>query len=402
MLTRRGRLVIWSSIVLLVAGRILGVTELFAVAAAGLAAVAVAVARVRTPNVRAGLQARVSPAVLSVGDPARLELSVENAGMAPIPAGRLRLLSKGGGGLSADVPRLAPGDLASVALRVPSRRRGRHEVAGFDAVLVDDLGLARRRLSGIAAFRYGVRPLAESLPGTLPSGEGGAELETTRSAAERLRSGSSLLRPYVPGDELRRVHWPTTARVGDLMVREGGDVEQDASFGITVVLSPLVPSAAAPEWRDGAFEDAVRFSASLLTSAEREGSFRLVVPGRADLGEGFGPRHLDGALELLTDVHHDQAAGEVTAGLSSLGVSADARAVIFVGACGDRSQVSQVFGEDPWQRQDARAAVVAVVCAGAPDSAIELLAPRRLLVRAPLGASLEELWTGSTSVLVYA
>ena len=36
--------------------------------------------------------------------------------------------------------------------------------------------------------------------------------ESTRSAAERLVTGSSMLRRYAQGDDLRRVHWRTTAR----------------------------------------------------------------------------------------------------------------------------------------------------------------------------------------------
>ncbi len=241
MLTRRGRVALVLALALLIAGRILGVTELFGLAAAAAAVVGLGIARVRAPRLRVSLSAQVAPPVISAGDLAALEVAIENSGTVPTPAGRLQLVPAGGGeGPLIEVPRLVPGERATVSLRLPTERRGRHEVTGFDAVLVDAVGTARRRVTGLGATRFGVRPVVEALSAALPAGGGGAELETTRSSAERLRSGASLLRPYMAGDDLRRVHWPTTARIGDIMVSRAAIA--------TGRRRPGSPSSCPPTW----------------------------------------------------------------------------------------------------------------------------------------------------------
>ena len=76
------------------------------------------------------------------------------------------------------------------------------------------------------------------------------------------------LREYVVGDELRRVHWRTSAKVGELMVRE----QLDTSLPRLVVL--LDDRAAAhPARGDGVaetFESACEAAASIVAAAVRE------------------------------------------------------------------------------------------------------------------------------------
>lgn len=399
MLTRRGRSVLGLAVVLLVAGRILGVTELFGLAVAAAVVAFVGIARVRAPQLRVQLSARAVPQVIAVGETALLELSIDNTGSVPTPGGRLQLVPLGHGPV-VEVPRLVPGERATISLRLPSDRRGRHEVAGFDAVIVDALGTARRRLTGTGPSRYGVRPPVETLPGALPTGEAGAGLETTRSSADRLASGASLLRGYLDGDDLRRIHWPTTARVGDLMVREGGDRQLDVRSGITVVLSGHVIGDKGRGVDEEPFEDAVRFAASLVGAAEREGTFRLVVPGSVDSGEGGGSWHLEGALEALTDLQ----AVELVSGRDLVAPSPPAaalvdQAVLFVAACERPESVAELFGASPFDLGRAASGVV-VVCAGCPRSGIEVLGRGRLLVRVSPGGSIAELWSAGEPGMV--
>jgi len=401
-LTRRGRAALVLSVALLVAGRILGVTELFGVAATAAAAVALGAAMVRSPRLRVALSATVAPPVISIGDRASLEIVIENSGSVPTPGGRLQLVPAGGGdGPLVEVPRIVPGERATVSLRLPTDRRGRHEVTGFDAVLADPLGIARRRVTGLGATRFGVRPVAEPLSGVLPIGGGGADLETTRSSAERLRTGASLLRPYVAGDDLRRVHWPTTARIGDLMVREGGDRERDATSGITVVLSARVTAGTAGGSAVDRFEHAVHVTASILTAAAREGSsFRLVIPGSADSGDGSGERHLDLAFDLLTDVRGLPAShsGESHSPIVSRS-ALEGRVVIMVAACDDPEAFGTLVGTEPAALVTPGTPLV-LVCAGALESSIEAGHRHGLVVRTAIGESLEELWTLGDAAVV--
>lgn len=99
------------------------------------------------------------------------------------------------------------------------------------------------------------------------------------------------LRTYQPGDDSRAIHWMTTARTSQLIVRE---TEAEDQRRITVVLSIV-----APKEHDLLFERSVTLVASLLWQlTERAYPVRLVV-GTEDSGLGSGTNHLLAMLRLL-------------------------------------------------------------------------------------------------------
>ena len=116
-------------------------------------------------------------------------------------------------------------------------------------------------------------------------------------AAPRDRPGQGAeircLRPYLPGDSHRQIHWPTTARMGEIMVREC----EDESDGATLVVGL--------GWRRGRRRDqrmqveaAVSLVATLLQQCRR--SISLVLPGRDVLPlAGRSRRNLRRALIAL-------------------------------------------------------------------------------------------------------
>lgn len=159
------------------------------------------------------------------------------------------------------VPRLQPGRTIESSYPIPTERRG--------VVPVGPLRLRRVGVAGLAAA-------AGTLGGTLevyvcprvlpvlglPSGARRGHV----GADERVeRGGTDLvaLREYVPGDDLRRLHWATTARTGTLMVREDAD---PARPYLTVLLDDRAGSYAG----DG-LEDAVEVAASLANTAAEQG-----------------------------------------------------------------------------------------------------------------------------------
>jgi uncharacterized protein (DUF58 family) len=146
---------------------------------------------------------------------------------------------------------------------------------------VGPLVLRRRGLAGLAEARtvlgevIEVRVVPRVLPVRgLPSGVRRGHV----GADERVeRGGTDLvgLREYIPGDDLRRLHWATSARTGTLMVREDAD---PARPHLAVVLDDRATGHPDP---DG-FEDAVDLAASLLTAALADGHpVRLVTPSGA-------------------------------------------------------------------------------------------------------------------------
>ena len=113
------------------------------------------------------------------------------------------------------------------------------------------------------------------------------------AALTRRGDGSQLynLRLYQPGDDSRAIHWVTTARTSQLIVRE---TEAEDQQRITVVLSIVAPAECEP-----LFERSVTFVASLLWQlTERAHPVRLIV-GTEDSGLGSGSNHLMAMLRLL-------------------------------------------------------------------------------------------------------
>src|ERR1700689_1647638 len=102
------------------------------------------------------------------------------------------------------------------------------------------------------------------------------------------------LREYVLGDDLRTVHWPSTARAGKLVVRHYVDTAQP----YTVVLVDLNPAVYSPE----TFEEAMDVTASIAASMS---AGRAPVQIRTTAGErAGGPAHRDPAalVDYLTDL----------------------------------------------------------------------------------------------------
>jgi uncharacterized protein (DUF58 family) len=113
------------------------------------------------------------------------------------------------------------------------------------------------------------------------------------AALTRRGDGSQLynLRLYQPGDDSRAIHWVTTARTSQLIVRE---TEAEDQRRITVVLSTVAPVECEP-----LFERSVTFVASLLWQlTERAHPVRLIV-GTEDSGLGSGSAHLMAMLRVL-------------------------------------------------------------------------------------------------------
>ncbi|MFP5320075.1 MAG: DUF58 domain-containing protein [Acidimicrobiia bacterium] len=164
--------------------------------------------------------ARVAPAVVAnpvecrVGD--RVHIVVRLDG--PRQRAQVSLRSIASRPLDVEVPSTVTFD------GIPSGR----QVA--TAVLVEVLGdgvagligvLHRRTVPLLRPLYVGPRPLpaVESFPDLLRTwGEG----ESRPAPSGDLVRG---VRPYVPGDPQRRVHWPASARVGDLVVKEVEDID---------------------------------------------------------------------------------------------------------------------------------------------------------------------------------
>ena len=101
------------------------------------------------------------------------------------------------------------------------------------------------------------------------------------SAAQRRGQGDDLfrLRKYVPGDHVHHVHWKTSAKLGELMVRELGEAEEER---LTIGFVPRIS-----ETRDPAeFEILVSAAASLVSQLVRSGARFLFIADELELAPG--------------------------------------------------------------------------------------------------------------------
>ena len=124
------------------------------------------------------------------------------------------------------------------------------------------------------------------------------------------------LRAYVVGDDLRRVHWPATARHDELMVRQD---ELPWQGRTTVVIDDRAGVHTAES-----FERMISAAASILVAGtRRQDLVRLVTASGSDSGFGAGHAHVEGLLEALACIEPQggtdlAGAGEV---LGATGVS---------------------------------------------------------------------------------
>src|SRR3954471_9951037 len=206
---------------LLLVGALLGERPLVQLAVFTVALPFLSALTVARQRFRVSARRTVTPARVPRGDTADVVLEIANA---DTRTGGLWMLTEQlpgdlGTPPSFVVERLAPGARTSLRYQVHGHRRGRHALGPLRLPLVDRLGLVERSAVGADSAPLivvpRVRPLAAGGPA---GGQGGGGEGSRRSIAVHGEDDVST-REYRHGDDLRKVHWRSTARTGELMVR---------------------------------------------------------------------------------------------------------------------------------------------------------------------------------------
>src|SRR5215211_1145967 len=150
--------------------------------------------------------------------------------------------------------------------------RGRYAFANVRTVLEDPFGLERVEQPIAGDGTLLVYPRLVDLDRVFTEGieaHQGRRLAMWRPAGFDLHS----VREYQQGDSLRKVHWPTTARRGELMVKDFYDAARDE---VAVVLDAAATHVVgtAP---DSSFEAQVRAAGSILQAQMRAGRRSVLV-----------------------------------------------------------------------------------------------------------------------------
>jgi uncharacterized protein (DUF58 family) len=214
---------------------------------------------------RLGVERTADPDRVARGEPARMTLTVRNTSR--LRAANLVATDRcGRGAVPVPVLRLRPGRDTTVGYPVPTDRRGVVPVGPLRVTRTDPLGLMTLARTYGATASVWVHPRIHLLR-AVPAGMA----RSLDGRVDKVPHGTitfDSLREYVVGDELRRVHWRSSAKVGELMVREQLDTSEPT---IVVLLDDR--SAAHPDVRDGtaeSFEAACEAAASIVAAAVRE------------------------------------------------------------------------------------------------------------------------------------
>lgn len=232
------------------------------------------------------------PDLLFAQEPATAIIVIKN-GKARLPSFSLRLFDVIDGhdvdrGLT--VRQLLPGTSQLLSYPLIAAKRGRLQLDGIRVVTSFPFGLFLKKayypVAGAAVVCPPIKPLDDALLQDLA-------VTGHEQHIHRRGHGNDLynLRLYHSGDDSRNIHWVTTAKTSTLIVRETAAEDQRRA---TIHLSTLAPAT-----QEALFEDAVAFTASLVTHLSDRGYHLRLTAGPIRSSLGLGEAHLVYLLQML-------------------------------------------------------------------------------------------------------
>jgi len=178
------------------------------------------------------------------------------------------------------------------------QRRGLFTLGPWTLRTGDPFGLFIARRDYTATRSFLVYPSIVDLPGIrLPKGQISGTARTSLRTQE-ITTNASSIRYYLPGDALNRIHWLSTARMDDLMVKEF-DLEPSGNLWIVMDMDTAVQAG---EGDESTVEYTVKLASSLAykTLAENK-SVGLITYGKypATIQPGKGLQQLRHILQAL-------------------------------------------------------------------------------------------------------
>lgn len=222
------------------------------------------------------------------------------------------------GGLPGRALSLGATSERSWRIRAPLVRRGHFRIEPLQIRTGDPFGFFEASASVGQGVTLVVYPRLEPIPlWRLPA----SNLEGSHSSPERTLQTTPLattVRPYAPGDSFNRIHWKTTARTGEIQVKEF-DLEQTADAWIVLDLERAIHVGRGD---DSTLEAAVRVAAAVADKAIAENrALGMTVSGHRTvvLPADRGARQHLKIMQLLAAVEADGTAPLVEVLVGSVG-----------------------------------------------------------------------------------
>jgi uncharacterized protein (DUF58 family) len=297
--TARGWLTVGLGAALWGAGRMFGSGPLEQIGFALLVLVVIATVIVNSRRHRLDVVRQVSPERARSGQPVEVKLSFANDGRGSAPLLLLddRIPLELAGNARFALNGVEPGGRRETAYELRPPRRGRYEIGPLDISFVDPFGLAQTHFEVIGSTPLLVHPRIETL--TLPR-DLGHQRSMSTSALRQLSGARGedfyTLREYVEGDDLRKIHWPSTAKRAKPMIRQE---EMPWHTRATILLDDrLDPHDGFEE--SSSFERCVEAAASLADLYHRSGyNFRVTGATSSGVPLSRGSQHFHRCLDML-------------------------------------------------------------------------------------------------------
>jgi uncharacterized protein (DUF58 family) len=268
MLAGRGVAVFATGLAMWVAARLLGSPGL-EVVAIGIAVLPLLAAWATKRSARKILiRRRLSEVRVAPGTRVQVTLELENASpiptsfllledRLPTPLGRAARLVMGG---------IDPSTRERATYTLVPQARGRYTIGPLVVDVSDPFALTRLRLEFDEREELLVTPEIEDL-GAAPDPSSGPTFGASR-ARQLFRTGEEYytMRQYQEGDDLRRIHWPSVARTGELMIRQDESTRRASGLVFFDTRSAALGRSHTP-----AFERGVSVAASIGVLLSRRG-----------------------------------------------------------------------------------------------------------------------------------
>jgi uncharacterized protein (DUF58 family) len=256
---------------------------------------------------RLRISRRVAPYVFS-GEPLVIDYTLDNdrrfsAALALILTDEMlpedRVVS-GPKGLtpSAFFPRIPGRSKARVRWQGIAPRRGKYHFRSLDLATRSPFGLLERKVAISSVAAVTVYPMVGQLSRRWQQihREASETRRGTRHDISTQQQEYHGLRDYRPGDSPRWIHWRTSARLGQPMVKE---FEQQHEQDLAVLLDPWLPrSKVLPSQRE-ALELAIKFVATVCLDACRHPGRRILLGWT---GASPGVRQAPASVKLLHEM----------------------------------------------------------------------------------------------------
>ena len=206
------------------------------------------------------------------------------------------------------IPHLPGQSKRSVAYRMVLTERGKYRFGPLRVICRFPFGLIRATVFWNAKSRLIVWPRIGRLTDTWKGLLRGDRMGAQHSRSRRGSDGEFYaLRPFAAGDSMRMIHWRSTAKVGEPMVRETERLELPE---VSLVIDPYVPDSAADD-DNQRLEQMLRMAATVILDVCKEaaGSVTVTFAGNEPLCWRASPsrRFAEQVLDELAVLNGQQA-----------------------------------------------------------------------------------------------